>query len=322
MKNQMPKHWQKGGLVPLLLSPASFFYARGTATRLKKPGYRSKAKIICIGNVTAGGAGKTPTAIAVAQTLQRMGKNVHFITTGYGRKTEHLSPIRVKGQPADEIGDEPLLLAQIAPTWVGDSRELMAKQAEKAGAEIIIMDDGFQNPEVEKDFSIIVVDGGYGFGNGKVIPSGPLREPVQNALARADAIMVIGNLKKPLPEFSLPVFSAKMEIEIPEILQDESVVAFCGIGRPEKFFDSLRDNGVKLVEELAFPDHHYYNETDFKAIFGIANSDQAVIVTTEKDMVKVPERFRKIIYPIKAHLEIEDEEELAQLITKKLKYEA
>ena len=318
MKLVTPKHWESDGLVNKLLQPASYFYARATAKKIAATGYRSKAKVICIGNITAGGAGKTPVAIAIASLLQAEKKNVHFITTGFGRQSENLGALRVKAQNATEVGDEPLLLAQIAPTWVGENRAELAKAAESAGAEIIIMDDGFQNGEVEKDFSVIVIDGGYGFGNGRVIPAGPLREPVEVALKRADAVVIVGEATKTLPDFSVPRFNAEMVLEIPENVKDEDVVAFCGIGRPDKFFASLKKNNIKLVEELGFPDHHYYNETDFKAIFGIANSHKAVIATTSKDMVKVPERFRKIIYPVKADLEFAKEDKIKKLILKKL----
>ena len=322
MKLILPKHWESEGFVNKLLSPASYFYARATAKKLTAKAYRPKAKVVCIGNITAGGAGKTPVAIAVAQILQAEMKNVHFITTGFGRqKTENMGAVKVKAQNATEVGDEPLLLAAVAPTWVGDDRAELAKAAENAGADVIIMDDGFQNGEVEKDFSIIVIDGGYGFGNRRVIPAGPLREPFEVAIKRADAVVIIGEVTKPLPDltgYDLKIFNANIIQDIPENVKDEDVVAFCGIGRPEKFFQALKKNKIKLVEELAFPDHHYYNEADFKAIFGIANSHKAVIVTTSKDMVKVPERFRKIIYPIKAELEFAKTDKVKKFLMKKL----
>jgi len=318
MKLVLPKYWEEDGPVAKLLSPASFFYARATAKKVAATGYRSKAKVICIGNVTAGGAGKTPVAMAIAMMLQQEKKNVHFITTGFGRKSENLGTVRVLKQSADIVGDEPLLLAQIAPTWVGENRAELAKAAENAGADIIIMDDGFQNGELEKDASFLVIDGGYGIGNGRVIPAGPLREPFEKALERADAVVIIGEKSKTLPDFKVPSFKAEMELDIPENVKDEEVVAFCGIGRPDKFFNSLKKHGIKVVEELGFPDHHYYNEADFKAIFGIANSKKAVIVTTAKDMVKVPERFRKIIYPVKGELVFSADKKLKKLILKKL----
>lgn len=318
MKLNSPKHWEEDGTLAKLLGPASFFYARATAKRVAAKGYRSKAKVICIGNVTAGGAGKTPTAIAIATMLQEEKKNVHFITTGFGRKTENLGAVRVAKQTAEEVGDEPLLLSTIAPTWVGENRAELAKAAENAGADVIIMDDGYQNGELEKDVSILVIDGGYGLGNGRVIPAGPLREPFEAALERADGVVIVGDKTKELPEFKVPSFKGKMELDIPENVKEEEVVAFCGIGRPEKFFTSLKEHGIKVVEELGFPDHHYYNETDFKAIFGIANSKKAVIVTTSKDMVKVPDRFRKIIYPVKGELAFDSDKKLKKLIMKKL----
>ena len=318
IKKSAPKFWQRKGLLPLLFSPASFFYAQGTARAVRGKGYRPKAKTICIGNLTVGGSGKTPTAIAIAQLLQARGKNVHFISKGYGRKSKNIGTIKIKSQPAEEVGDEPLLLAQTATTWVSDSRADAAKQADAAGADVIIMDDGFQNSEVEKDFSLIVIDGGYGFGNGKIMPAGPLRESPGKGLKRADAILVIGEPKKNLPSGGLPVFHAKLEVKFDEVLKEESIVAFCGIGRPEKFFDSLREAGLNVVEELAFPDHHFYNDADYKAIFGIANSYKAVAVTTLKDIVKIPDRFRKIMYSVKAELVFKNGDKLLDMILEKV----
>ena len=208
MKKSAPKFWDKKGLPSVLLAPASFFYAQGTAKAVRGRGYRPRAKTICVGNLTVGGSGKTPTAIAIAQGLQASGKNVHFVTKGYGRKSKNIGVVKVKSQPAEEVGDEPLLLAQTAPTWVADSRAEGAKQADAAGADIIIMDDGFQSSEVEKDFSLVVIDGGYGLGNGKVMPAGPLREKPEKGLKRADAILVIGEPKKSLPSAGLEVFRA------------------------------------------------------------------------------------------------------------------
>jgi tetraacyldisaccharide 4'-kinase len=311
-----PKFWEKDGIVPSLLSPASLVYKSATRSRLKKPGYKAKVPVVCIGNVVAGGAGKTPTAIALAGLLIKAGKKPHIVSRGYGGNFEGV--LKVEHQSPKVVGDEPILLSQAAPTWVCANRVDAVKKAEEAGADIILMDDGFQNPDVEKTFSIMVIDAGYGFGNNRIIPAGPLREPVADAIERTDAIMVVGKQKVPLPRFELPTFKARMDISFPETLREESIVAFCGIGRPKKFFDSLRDSGLNVVSTLEFPDHHFYTEADMKEILRVANEKGAVVVTTEKDIVKVPAHFHMMIYPILAKLNISSHEDLIAAILKKI----
>lgn len=309
-----PKFWEDDNLKSRLLSPLSFFYKKSTANRVAQPGYKSALPVICIGNITAGGAGKTPTAIAIARIAQSLGKNPAFVSKGYGRtSTENL---KVEKQKPDQVGDEPLLLSKIAPTFVSDEREQGAKMAEEAKAGLIILDDGFQDPSLEKSLSFLVVDGGYGLGNGKVIPAGPLRETFEEAVTRADAIIVIGEQKKLLPKTDKLVFKAKMQIHIPEHLKEDDVVAYCGIGIPQKFYNSLRAEGVNIVKEVSFGDHYNYSEQDFRDIFAIATEKQAVVFTTEKDYVKVPEHLKMLISKIKAELVFEDEEALRELIKK------
>ena len=316
MKLEKPEFWEKDGIKSKLLTPISKIYASQTAKEVSKNPYKAKIPVICVGNLVVGGAGKTPTVLAIAKLFEK--KKIHFLSRGYGG-AENL-PAKVESADTGKYGDEPVLLSKIAPTWVGRDRSLTAKKAEKEGAKLLIMDDGFQNGTLQKDFSIIVIDGEYGFGNGKVIPAGPLREPIAEGLKRADAVLIIGEKTTKLPSFDIPVFYAKPKLIFDDYLKNEDIVAFCGIARPEKFFSSLRIEGLNLVEELSFPDHHDYSEADLRAVFNIASENKAVTVTTEKDAVKITdEKLKMLIKIIKLELEIDKPEELKKLITTKIK---
>ncbi len=309
-----PKFWEDDNLKAKLLSPLSFFYKKSTAARVSKPGYRSALPVICVGNITAGGAGKTPVAMAIAKILKEQGKQPNFVSKGYGRQSEET--LKVEGQSPQIVGDEPLLLAKIAPTFVSEDRAEGAKKAQENKADVIILDDGFQDPTLEKSLSFLVIDGAYGLGNKKVIPAGPLREPFEEAIERADAIIVIGDLKKSLPKTDKPVLKANIKVSIPEVLKEDDVVAYCGIGIPGKFFASLRAAGVNVVSEISYPDHYIYSEQDFKDIFATATQKNAVVFTTEKDYVKVPEHLKKLISVIKAELVFEDEDVVREMLKK------
>jgi tetraacyldisaccharide 4'-kinase len=309
-----PKFWEDDNIKAKLLSPLSFFYKKATENRVAQPGYKSTLPVICVGNITAGGAGKTPVAIALGKLLKNMGKQPNYVTKGHGR--ESAESLKVEGQAASIVGDEPLLLAKIAPTYVATSRVDGAKLAEVNKADAIILDDGFQDPSLEKNLSFLVIDGAYGLGNNKVIPAGPLREPFEEAVKRADAVIIIGEQKKTLPQLGKPVLKASLKIEVPELLKEEDIVAFCGIGIPQKFYDSLKVAGLNLVGEVSYPDHHPYTEQDFKDVFARATEKQAMVVTTEKDYVKVPENLKMLIRVIKSELVFEDENAVKELLKK------
>lgn len=293
MRLEAPFWWyRRKGALASVLAPVGRLYGRLVEARAARvEPYRSLLPVICIGNFTTGGGGKTPTAIAVAALLAELGARPAFLTRGYGGASE--GPVLVaKGQSAEEVGDEPLLLAEVAPTMVAADRAAGAAALEAAEADIIVMDDGFQNPSLAKDLSLVVVDAAAGIGNGLIIPAGPLRAPLEAQMARADALIVIGDGSKAAPLVEAfagqgkPVLKARM---VPR--QDRRwlgvlpVIGFAGIARPEKFFATLRNNGARLIDTRAFPDHHRYRERDARRLLKAAKEQNAMLVTTEKDFV-------------------------------------
>ncbi len=273
-------------LASTALAPAAWAY--GAAHRLRwqmtKP-KRAAIPVVCIGNLVAGGAGKTPTAIAVASALRARGGTPHFITRGYGGSAT--GPLRV--DPAKQfaalVGDEALLLARVAPTWVARDRAAAADRAVADGATVLVLDDGFQNPTLTKDVSLVVMDA-FGVGNGRVLPAGPLREDVASGLGRASAVVAIGDARTPA---GVPVLAADVAAteEARARLAGRRVVAFAGIGRPEKFFDLLRALGCTLVTKKAFPDHHVFTRADLAPLRGASAASGAPLVTTAKDSVRL-----------------------------------
>jgi tetraacyldisaccharide 4'-kinase len=297
MPLETPFWWyrKKGALASAL---APFGRAYGHIAERRFAGitpYRSPLPVICIGNFTAGGGGKTPTAIAVAALLKALGAKPAFLTRGYGGKSE--GPVLVaKGASAEVVGDEPLLLAEVAPTMVASDRVAGAKAIEATEASAIVMDDGFQNPSLAKDLSLVVVDAGAGIGNGLVMPAGPLRAPLAEQMARAGALVVIGDggrvaaLIEAFARDGKPVIKARM---VPR--QDKRwltvlpVIGFAGIARPSKFFDTLRGNGARLIDARSYPDHYRYSERQARSLLKEAKDYNAMLVTTEKDWVRLPD---------------------------------
>jgi tetraacyldisaccharide 4'-kinase len=297
MPLETPSWWyRKTGMVAAALSPLAALYGRAAASRMAKAeSYRSRLPVICIGNFTAGGGGKTPTAIAVATLLKGMGRKPAFLTRGYGGAAKGVVQVS-EDQSAAEVGDEPLLLASVAPTIVSADRVSGAKAIESSDADVIVMDDGFQNPSLAKDLALIVVDAAAGLGNGRVIPAGPLRAPLDVQIARADALAVIGEGKKAdalIAAFDAagkPVLRAKT---VPNCdarwLSVLPVIGFAGIARPAKFFGMLKSNGARLIASHAYRDHHRFTEKEAKRLLEEAGHKGAMLVTTEKDWVRLPD---------------------------------
>jgi tetraacyldisaccharide 4'-kinase len=291
-----PPSWWHGRtpadrLKAALFAPAGFVY--GTAAKARftfTQSYRSRLPVICIGNFTVGGAGKTPLALAVARLVRGMGHEPAFLTRGYGGALAGPHKVDPQSDEPAEVGDEALLLARAAPTVLARARPAGAKTIEAVGADVIIMDDGFQNPSLEKDLALIAIDAVSGLGNGRVFPAGPLRAPLGSQLRRAQAAVLIGEGESAIAKQlgSLPVIKARLRAAgQTEWLRREPLFAFSGIGRPEKFFATLKEHGAQLTGSRAFPDHHAFSEAEALLLIRDAAQASATLVTTEKDWVRL-----------------------------------
>jgi tetraacyldisaccharide 4'-kinase len=278
-----------------LLSPVAAAYGGIASWRMAQPGRSAGVPVLCIGNLTLGGAGKTPTATAAAKILAAADRRPFILSRGYGGSLT--GPVQVDSAQhrATEVGDEPLLLARHAPTVVSLNRVAGAAAARVAGADVIVMDDGFQSPGLVKDRSILVVDGRRGIGNGMVFPAGPLRAPLKEQLGRAQAFLVIGSgnaaeaIASMAQQVGLPVFHGRLEPDAAALaaIKNRPVLAFAGIGDPEKFFATLRDAGIEIRESRSFPDHHRYRRAEARDLVDRAERDGLTAVTTEKDHVRL-----------------------------------
>jgi len=314
-----PGFWSgSGGIVPLLLSPISALYAGATARRMARPGWQAPVPVICCGNATAGGAGKTTVALDLGQRLADRGIASHFLLRGYGGTLRGPTRVDPAKHDSTQVGDEALLLAERRPTWISADRGAGGRAAVAGGAQAIVMDDGLQNPGLEKDLSLLVVDGGYGFGNGRIIPAGPLREPVAAAASRCRAAVLIGEdeagVLAQLPR-GLPVLRARL-VAGPEaaMLAGQSVFAFCGIASPRKFFATLQEAGAILAGRESFADHYPFDEGDMQALLVQAEALRALPVTTKKDFVRIPPAFRSRVTVVTVRLAWEEPAAIESLL--------
>lgn len=334
---QAPDFWSERGALARVLAPfgAAVDLAGGLRRALARP-VACGLPVVCVGNLVAGGAGKTPVARALARRLAAGGASVCFLTRGYGGRAS--GPLRVDParHGALEVGDEALLLAADAPTWLARDRaagaRAIARDAPRdaprdepgaglgQGPGVIVMDDGFQNPSIEKDLALLVIDGGYGLGNEKVMPAGPLREALARGLARADAVVILGEDRKHVARRlgrAPPVLEANL-VPSPGApdLAGRRVLAFAGIGRPEKFFETLAGLRAELAETRAFPDHHRYRPAEIEALVTRARALGALPVTTEKDRVRLPADLAKHVGVLPVEVAWRDPEALERLLAR------
>ena len=323
-----PFWWRNTGIESAALAPVAAIYGAVAGHRMGRKGHVPGVPVICVGNLTVGGAGKTPTALAIGRMLISAGRRVAFLSRGYGGTAS--APMRVDPMKhrAAEVGDEPLLLARLAPTIVSADRVAGAEMARAAGASVIVMDDGFQNPSLRKNVSLVVVDGRRGIGNGRVIPAGPMRAPLRTQIRHADALLSLGT---PSPQCEpaidaamargIPVLHGRLEAEADAVsaLSGHRVLAFAGIGDPDKFFSTVAEAGISAPVIQGFPDHHRYTRAEAEALVGRAAREGLVLVTTEKDLVRIagdPEvaALSKVARALPATLHFDDEDILRQLL--------
>ncbi|MHB8886967.1 MAG: tetraacyldisaccharide 4'-kinase [Methylovirgula sp.] len=287
----------KGRILSFALAPLGLLYGAIAAWRMWQPGFKAPLPVLCVGNLVVGGAGKTPLALALAKRLIAAGETPWFLSRGYGSAAEHGPPLIVDPSlhRARDVGDEALLLARVAPTLVSADRVASARLAAEHGASVLVLDDGLQNPALEKDLKLVVVDAGAGIGNGLCLPAGPLRAPLSVQLDFASALVIVGEGAPAAPLIEAarragkPVIAARLVVPsaMAAQLAHRRVYAFAGIGRPSKFFATLDALGAEIVGTACFPDHYAYRRADIVALQRAARERDALLVTTEKDFVKL-----------------------------------
>jgi tetraacyldisaccharide 4'-kinase len=313
-----PDFWTETRLASTLLLPLGWAHSGLAKARraLTRP-YRVPVPVICVGNLVAGGAGKTPVVLSLAKRLS--GHAPHIVSRGYLGKLG--GPLRVDPDrhTSAEVGDEALLLAKTAPSWIGHDRAATARLAVECGAGCLILDDGFQNPTLAKDLSLLIVDGSYGLGNGRVIPAGPLREGLSSGLARAGALVLMGEDKIGIAARigGVPLLRASLRASN-TALAGKKVVAFAGIGQPVKFFRTLEEIGAQLVGRHPFPDHHPYRDAELGELCAEATNAGAELVTTEKDAARLAARWRARVRTLPVEIRWQDEDALDALLMRVL----
>ncbi|MBY0354944.1 MAG: tetraacyldisaccharide 4'-kinase, partial [Rickettsiales bacterium] len=291
------------------LCPVSWLYQAVSIKRAQSiQPYVSSLPVLCVGNVVAGGAGKTPTVLALATLLQTMGQTPCILSRGYGGSFAGPLQVDPRHHDASQVGDEPLLLAESAPTWIARHRVAAMPQIDASGASVVLMDDGLQNPSLHKTGSLLVVDGGYGLGNERCLPAGPLREPWAAALARADAVVVIGEDRQHIAKkcVNTPVLLAALVPQLDSLdVAATRWLAFAGIGRPQKFFDTLHGAGAELAGTARFADHHPYREAELQSLAERAERANAALITTQKDHRRLPKVWQTRIQVLPVTLEFD-----------------
>lgn len=311
-----PTFWyQQPSVYSKLLMPAAWTYERiERMVRSLKKDVKLPIPIISVGNIVCGGSGKTPTAITIAKILSQSGSSVHFVTRGYKGKKQGPHKVNLSLDSYKDVGDEPLLLAGQNPTWVAKKKTMGALKSIENGADIIILDDGHQTTGLYKDLSFVVVDLNQKFGNRCVVPAGPLRESLEKGLERADAIIGIGQGNISCTK---PLFTAQIRPKAPSIPKKQCV-AFCGLGFPDKFYTTLADLGLELKEKVSFPDHYSYKDLDLLKLSEIAEKNDAILITTRKDYVKIPSSWQKNVYVLDITVQFDDEDSFYKFVCDRL----
>jgi tetraacyldisaccharide 4'-kinase len=323
-----PAFWWEPGR-GTLLSPLGAIYGAAAGLRMRASGRSAGLPVICLGNLTVGGAGKTPAALAVARVLLAAHERPFFLSRGYGGRLT--GPVQVNSSVHDaaDVGDEPLLLARLASTIVARDRVAGAQAARFGGASIIVMDDGFQNPSLKKDLAILALDGRRGIGNGRIIPAGPLRAPLEDQIARAHALVIVGPrdggeaVAEAARRHGLAIFHGRLEPDRQTLaaLAGHKVLAFAGIADPQKFFATLDEAGVAIAERQSFADHHRYSPAEAQALLARAQAQNLMLLTTEKDHVRLAGDPQLAALAARAgalpvRLVIDEEAAFAQLVLK------
>lgn len=325
MSLKAPKFWYEPSPLSTLLTPMSWLYLLGHMAHQKTgKAYKASIPVICVGNAVVGGSGKTPTVAALVQLLKdkKLFQNPHILTRGYGGTEPGPTLVDHTIHSYRKVGDEAILLSRYAPVIVSKNRAEGAKLAEASSADVILMDDGLQNPGLHKDLKILVVDSFRGFGNQRLLPAGPLRSPLQTTLRNTNMTLTIGKKSDSYSMFSLdeerPSYNAHFEADsLPDL--NKSYFGFAGIGHPAKFEYTLNEYGLKLAGFEEFADHHPYSAADMETLRAAAKKTGAQLITTEKDFVRVPKAYQKYVelFPVTLHFEQEDE--LVSFLKRKLK---
>ena len=317
--------WRAGTGGPI--APLAALYGAVAGLRMQARGRQVGLPVICLGNLTVGGAGKTPAALAVAQLLHAAHERPFFLSRGYGGRLA--GPVRVNPalHRAADVGDEPILLAQLAPTVVARDRVAGAVFARSAGASVIVMDDGFQNPSLAKDLSLVLVDSRRGIGNGRVVPAGPLRAPLELQLSRAQAVIVVGatdgaaRVIEHAERRRIPLFRGRLEPDraVVAAIGQRKVLAFAGIADPEKFFATLNSAGIQIANRASFPDHHRFSAAEALDLLAQARANNLMLLTTEKDLARLVgeselQQLAAHASALPVRLVIEDQDRLREMI--------
>jgi tetraacyldisaccharide 4'-kinase len=313
-----PEFWHKFSIISIFLLPFAAIYLLIYYIRcFASCAYKSEIPVLCIGNIIAGGAGKTPVAISICQMAKKTGKRVVFLSKGYGGLIKEPTDITDSNYNARQCGDEALLLKKYSTTIISYNRRKGLEFINKNYAgkfDFIIMDDGFQNPTIYKDKSILVFDGLFGLGNNLILPSGPLRQSLSSAMKVSDLCLIIGEDKKNIGNRVSNKTNANIVADTQNIDKTKQYIAFTGIGNPEKFFSSLKENNINIKDQIVFADHYLYNDDDIKKLRHIAKENDAKLITTEKDLARLGGDNQNNIATLPISIKWQDEDEIKELI--------